>query len=136
MNVTAVFEKGGEKNFSCFLEEDTGKCGLLGYGNSAKQAEEDLFLARREYIEIDGEDVPEITITRRKFDVGSFFSYYPLNITQFAKFAGLNASQLRQYVSGSRNPCRKKKIEIQEAVQSLGKILSGGGCAIDTDPLS
>lgn len=130
MDVTLVFEKGGEKNYSCFVEEDTGKCGLLGYGNTAKQAEDDLFVARKEYIEIDGKDIPELNVIKREFDVGAFFDYYPLNITQFAKFANINSSQLRQYVSGQRRPSKPTLEKIEVAIRQLGRIFQNESCAL------
>ena len=130
MDVTVVFEKSGDKYFSCFVEEDTGKCGFIGYGRTARQAEEDLLIEPEEYRSMGETDVPDIVIKRRKFDIGSFFDYYPINITQFAKFAKINASQLRQYVSNKRNPSRKTEAQIMDAVRNLGKIFVNDDCAI------
>lgn len=132
MDVTLVFEKGGEKNFSCFIEEKTGDCGLIGYGPTAKIAEDDIEVGRKEYLEM-GFDLPELNVVRRKFDIGAFFDYFPLNVTQFAKFAGMNASQLRQYASCQRNPSKKTKERIENAIHSLGKILMNEGRAIGID---
>lgn len=132
MDVTLVFEKGGDKNFSCFIEEDTGKCGFIGYGPTARIAEEDIEVERKEYMEM-GEDVPSFNVVRKKFDIGAFFDYFPINVTQFAKFAGINASQLRQYASCQRNPSKKTKENIENAIRSLGKILMDESYAIGID---
>lgn len=132
MDVTVVYERGGDKNFSCFVEEDTGKCGLAGYGPSAQEAEKDMFVARNEYIEM-GETVPEINIKRRKFDVGAFFDYYPINVTQFARLAGINASQLRQYASNKRKPCKKTLDKLTDAAHNLGKKLMNESYAFGID---
>jgi hypothetical protein len=136
VDVTLVYEKAGDKNFSCFVEEEFEKFGLTGFGTTAKQAEDDLFVAKNEIEEElakKGDKMPEIVVKGRKFDVGSFFDYYPINITQFAKFAGINASQLRQYVSNQRNASKKKEMQIMDAVRSLGKIFVNEGCAIGID---
>lgn len=130
--MTFIYEKAGDKDYSCFVEEDTGKCGLAGYGSSAMEAERDLYITRDEYLK-EGENVPEIEVSKRTFDIGSFFDYYPINITQFAKFAGINASLLRQYVSNKRNPSNKRKSQIMDKIKELGKVFMNESCAIGID---
>lgn len=126
-SVTLVFEKQEEGNFSCFVEEKFDNFGLVGYGSTSREAEEDLYLSAketREILEEKGMSMPELAYEKRKFDVGSFFSYYPyFNISQFAKHSGLNPSQMRQYASGNRKPTKEKKEKINAAIRSLAETL-------------
>ena len=51
--VTIQVEKGKqEKNFSCFMVENLPDFGLAGYGNTAKQAIEDMYVAQKEIKEL------------------------------------------------------------------------------------
>lgn len=105
--VTVIVEKGkGDKNFSCFVADELPGFGLAGYGRTAKEAMDDLYIAQdetREILKEKGETMPELEFTF-KFDVGAFFDYYPLNISAFAKYIGMNAAQLRQYASAIKEP--------------------------------
>ena len=107
------------------MEDEFSKFGLIGYGKTAREAEADLFVALKETKEDLGEDnVPDMEIGFRKFDVGAFFSYYPFfNITQFSKFVGINAAQMRQYASGIRRPTKQKKDDINRAVRYIVETL-------------
>lgn len=119
--ITVSFETINAGSFSCIMEDEFEKFGLIGYGKTAREAESDLFVSLSETKENLGEgNVPDIEIGFRKFDVGAFFSYYPFfNITQFAKFAGINATQMRQYASGIRRPTKQKKEDINRAVSGI-----------------
>ncbi len=105
--LTVIVEKGkGERNFSCFVAEDWSKYGLIGYGGTAREAMEDIKVSAQECKELAeerGEEWPELEFTYL-FDVGAFFDYYPLNISAFAKYIGMNAAQLRQYASAIKEP--------------------------------
>lgn len=124
-NVTVSFETQNAGAFSCIVEDEFEKFGLIGYGKTAREAEADMFVAADEIrAELGKDEVPEIEITYRKFDVGSFFSYYPFfNITQFSKYAGINASQMRQYASGIRKPTKQKVEQINNAIRVLVETL-------------
>ena len=123
--ITVSFETINAGSFSCIMEDEFDKFGLIGYGKTAREAEADLFVALRETKEGLGDgDVPDIEIGFRKFDVGAFFSYYPFfNITQFSKFVGINAAQMRQYASGIRRPTKQKKDDINRAVRYIVEAL-------------
>ena len=123
--ITVSFETINAGSFSCVMEDEFDKFGLIGYGKTAREAEADLFVALKETKEDLGEDnVPDMEIGFRKFDVGAFFSYYPFfNITQFSKFVGINAAQMRQYASGIRRPTKQKKDDINRAVRYIVETL-------------
>ncbi|EFL46949.1 hypothetical protein HMPREF9296_2510 [Prevotella disiens FB035-09AN] len=123
MEVTVFFEKN-DKLFSCVVEQDINNCSLIGYGTSAQKAEDDLENLRKEYNAM-GKNIPELNIVERRFDIGSLFNYYPINISQFATYSGINASLLRQYVSGHRAASKKRQEQIENAIKVLGhKLLS------------
>ena len=124
-SITVSFETISAGSFSRVMEDEFSKFGLIGYGKTAREAEADLFVALKETKEDLGEDnVPDMEIGFRKFDVGAFFSYYPFfNITQFSKFVGINAAQMRQYASGIRRPTKQKKDDINRAVRYIVETL-------------
>ena len=133
--VTVSFETINAGSFSCIMEDEFEKFGLIGYGKTAREAEADLFVALSETREDLGDrEVPVIEIGFRKFDVGAFFSYYPFfNITQFAKFVGINATQMRQYASGARRPTKQKKDDINRALNGIIETLSEDSRAFRID---
>lgn len=123
MKVTVYVEKQpGEKGCSCFIKERFDGCALAGYGATVDKAVEDILTARKELVEM-GRDIPELEIDCR-YDVWSFFDKYPINITAMARRMGINASLLRQYVSGVRKPSRKRVEEIEAAIRDFGRELS------------
>ena len=133
--VKVTFEAQGDNSYSCIVNEKFDKFGLIGYDSTARAAEEDVFVALSELKErLGSEDVPQIEISRRSFDVPSFFSYYPyFNITQLAKFEGLNAAQLRQYVSGVRKPTKQKLEQLNEAIRHVAETFLSDSRAFSID---
>ncbi len=134
-SVTVSFEMQEAGSFSCIVEDEFDKFGLIGYGKTAREAEADMFTAAEETREdLGADEVPEIEIGFRKFDVGSFFSYYPFfNITQFAKFVGMNATQMRQYASGARRPTKQKKDQLNAVIRQLSETLLSDSRALSID---
>lgn len=123
MKVIANVEREpGEKNFSCHMNVEKLKTGVLGCGSSAKAAIADMLGGWRDTVEDlkeDGIDVPELDIEYR-FDVGSLFSYYDfVNIAGVAREIGVNPSVMRQYAIGKRKPSAERKTEIMVGFRSL-----------------
>ena len=124
MKVVACIEKQpGTKNCSCFLEESIDKVRLIGYGETVDDAIDDLLEARKEAVE-EGRNIPELEFTF-KYDLWAFFDKFPMNATIVAKQIGINASLMRQYISGNKKPSKKRMEEIQEGIRLIGKQLSG-----------
>ena len=102
--VTVVVESGKDL-YSCFMTgTDDLTFGLTGDGKTAKAAMEDFLIAdkeMREFYEEEGKEYPDLEF-HFVFDVGAFFNYYPLSISAFAKYIGMNASLLRQYAAGRK----------------------------------
>lgn len=74
MKVYATIEREpGEENFSCLLETDSLKSSVLGVGNTAKQAIEDMqngLNDLKECFEEEGKSMPELEIEYR-FGIGA-----------------------------------------------------------------
>ena len=134
VKTSVTFEMQSDKLFACIVDHEFPKYGLIGYGKTAREAEDDVFTEIQEEREDGNKDAADIEITFRKFDVGSFFSYYPFfNITQFARFVGMNAAQVRQYASGIRQPTTQKKEQLNAAIQELIKTLHSDSRSISID---
>jgi hypothetical protein len=115
-----------EKNFSCYMVDKFPDFHLAGFGNSAKQAMEDIFVAKeeiKELLEEEGKQMPELVFEFR-YDIGSFFDYFSyLNINGVAKKAGINASLMRQYAMGIHEPSKKRKQQILDCLHRISKEL-------------
>lgn len=126
MKVLAIVERGkGKGNFSCFVPESIMDCGIGGYGTTAREAMEDAKLNVQEYKEMkaeEGKTFPDVELDFR-FDVGSFFDYYPIDVTAFAKYIGMNASVVRQYVTSLRQPREEQIRKIRNGIDQLSRDL-------------
>ncbi len=138
MKVLAIVERGkGKRNFSCFAPEVIGKYGLTGYGATAREAMEDIKVSVQEAKEMaaaEGEEFPDVEFDFR-FSVGAFFDYYPLDVTAFAKYIGMNASVLRQYVTALREPRQVQIDKIREGIATLTNDL-GLGLMVTQPPVA
>lgn len=140
LTLLAIVERGnGKGNFSCFATESVGNYGLNGFGRSAREAMEDIKEAAREFREMaaeEGKDFPEEIEFDFRLDVGSFFDYYPLDVTATAKYIGINPSILRQYVSSIREPQKKQIDKINAGLERLAHDLGCGLKMIDRPAVS
>lgn len=129
VKVTAYVERGkGKRNFACWVKEDIDKCGLAGYGGTAHEAMENIKVTVEEYKEIkagEGKEFPDVEF-EYKLDIGSFFDYYPVDVTAFAKYIGMNASVLRQYAAGLRTPKPEQVEKFRKGVQKFSNDLASG----------
>lgn len=127
--VTVVVESG-KGGFSCFMTKDSDdlKFCLIGDGKTVKAAMEDFLVADKEMRESFAEDGMEYPDLEFHFvlDVGAFFNYYPLSITAFAKYIGMNASLLRQYAAGIKSPQGKSLEKIRQGVEKLRENIDTG----------
>lgn len=124
-----VLVETGRDLFACFMTgaDDLG-FGIHGDGKTARKAIEDFCLARDEmkaFYQKEGKAFPELEFDF-VLDVGAFFSYYPINVTAFAEYAGMNASLLRQYACGLRTPTEKSIKKITAAINQFVSDISAG----------
>ncbi|TDW96188.1 hypothetical protein [Dinghuibacter silviterrae] len=60
-----------------------------------------------------------------KYDLSALFEKFDyLKISNVAKIAGMNASLLRQYVTGKKHASKSQAKKIEEAIHCIGKELS------------
>ena len=50
-----------------------------------------------------------------------FLIHKEININEFAKIVGINASLLRNYINGFKKPSKEREREIQEKLHEIGK---------------
>lgn len=127
--VTVVVESG-KGGFSCFMANDSDDLnfGIIGDGKTARAAMNDFLVAEkemREFYEEEGKEFPDLEF-RFVLDVGSFFDYYPLSISAFAKYIGMNASLLRQYAAGIKEPRGKSLEKIRQGIAKIKGDLDAG----------
>ena len=138
VKILAIVERGrGKGNFTTFATENVENCGFSGGGSSAREAMNDTYIAAQEMRELKAEEgvtLPDIEFDFR-FDVGSFFDYYPIDVTAFAKYIGMNASVLRQYVTGIREPKEDTIKRIREGIDKLSRDL-GMNLMVERPPVS
>lgn len=124
-----VIVETGKDLYSCFMSgADDLRFGLFGDGRTAHKAIDSFKAAYEEmkgYYAGQGWDFPELEFNFI-LDVGAFFSYYPINVTAFADYVGMNASQLRQYACGLRTPTKKNIERIRQGIEQVTKDILAG----------
>ncbi len=123
MKVTAVIEKGSDNFFSIYTEEDYPGCGFGGYGESVAEAREDYMASIREMRELaleEGKAFPEDIQVEFRYDIPSFFNYFDwINISAFAKQAGINESKMRAYKAGLSTASEKTLNKIRSTLKDM-----------------
>lgn len=124
-----VIVETGKDLFSCFMVgKNIGLTGLVGDGKTARKAIDDFRLCyeeEKQYSKEQGREVPNLEF-EFIFDIGAFFSYYMINVSAFAKFAGINASLLRQYACGLKSPTKNTIGKIREAIDKYKMDIDAG----------
>ena len=125
-----VIIETGRDVFSCFMSNKSEDLGFLitGTGKTVAEAMADFHIAKDEMyasLREEGKAVPDLDYYF-VMDVGAFLNYYPINVTSFAKYIGLNPSLMRQYASGLRTPKDKNLAKIREGIQRVAKDIAEG----------
>lgn len=126
MKINAVIEKNEKNYYQISSEDELFDCCFGGYGYSVVEAKEDFAKSIQEAIEIakeegyDVSNVKEISV-EYKYDIQSFFNYFDwINISRFAKMAGINESKMRQYKSGLAYASERTTTKILKTIQAIG----------------
>lgn len=126
MKTIALIEKGKDGTFGIFTPAiDTT---IIGSGASVAEAKLDFENSVREILaSYEGEVLPTelqgITF-EYKYDVASLFNYYSwINVSKFARIAGINPSLMRQYKSGNTYISEHQALKIENALHQLGNEL-------------
>ena len=124
-----VIVETGKDLFACFMVgEYAGLTGLYGDGKTARKAIDDFYLCYEEEKQDcreKGKEVPDLEF-KFIFDIGAFFSFYMINVSAFAAYAGMNASLLRQYACGLKSPTKATIKKIKDAIERYKKDIAAG----------
>ena len=129
MKTIALIEQGKDGSFTIFTPNL--QCTITGSGQDVKTAKKDFSNSVSEMIlsySETGRSLPKelqnLTF-EYKFDIASLFDYYNwINVTKFAKIAGINASLMRQYKKGLSYISEKQANKIESTLHKLGNELS------------
>lgn len=126
MKANIIIEMASDGGFACYMQEEIPHISLTGYGDSAREAKEDLLQTYEDMKDIlaeEGKEIPQLEFVYH-YDMKSFFDYFDfLNVSKVAQLAGINPSLMRKYTSGvtmAREPQYRK---LQKAVQSFASEL-------------
>lgn len=120
--LTVVVEMAADGTFGCYIEDEDKDFGVAGYGPTSEKAIEDFRTADREIREeyaTMGREIPEYDYVF-KYDLRSFFDYFDcFNTKKIAEKAGINYTQLNQYLTGRRNASRKQYEKLADCIQHI-----------------
>lgn len=124
VNVTAIIERASDGGFSTYMLESFEKFAAYGFGNTAEEAKEDLFVAIEELREELGDDVPQMNITF-KYDITSFLAEFrdKFDLSGLQIITGLKRKRLQEYLSGKRHPSPKTVRKIEQSVHDFASKL-------------
>lgn len=130
MKITAIVERNDNGYYQISSDDEIMGCCFGGYGYSVNEAKEDFFKSIEEMKDIISERGVELSQEEKditvefKYDIPSFFNCFKwINISQFAKLAGINPSQMRQYKSGVSSASEPTMRKIIKAVNDIGSEL-------------
>ena len=130
MKIIGTIEKSKSGYYSIYPDQDILDCAPFGYGLRIEEARNDFMQGIKELRELKREElgsVPrafeELTVDFR-YDISTIFEQFDfLNVSRFAKYAGINESKMRQYTSGVSRPGVKASKKISQAFKQLGQQL-------------
>ena len=115
-------EKSTDGSFGCYPEDETLDFGVAGYGAPAEEAIADFKMTYEEMKEDcakAGEEIPDCEF-EFKYDLKSFFDYFDcFNVKKIAEKAGINYTQLNQYLTGHRNASRAQYDKLSGAIRKI-----------------
>jgi len=129
MITTALIERGKDGSFGIFTPDINHT--IIGDGDTVEEAKADFENSVREmilsYTET-GRAIPDELKDIQfvyKYDIASMFDYYNwINVSQFARKAGINPSLMRQYKMGKTYISENQIGKIENTLHSLGNELA------------
>ena len=129
MTTIALIEKGKDGTFGIFTPDIDST--IIGEGNTVAEAKADFENSVKEVVESyieHGDELPEELKDIQfvyKYDVASIFNYYDwINVSRFAKKAGINPSLMRQYRMGKTYISENQTEKIEKTLHALGSELT------------
>ena len=127
MKILAIIEKGTDGLYSIYSDDMLLNHGLGGYGASVDEAKADFMESIKEAKGmITEQSIPlpnemEYIDLTFKYDLQSFFNYFDwINVSQFAKKAGINESKMRQYKNGLAFAGESTTKKILDTIKNIG----------------
>ncbi|MCM1489598.1 MAG: pilus assembly protein HicB [Muribaculum sp.] len=128
MKLTAIIEKGDGKFYTIYTPDGIPKYHIGGCGESVEEAQNDYMECIAEMREIareDGNQFPEDIEVEFRYDIPSFFNYFDwINISAFAKQAGINESKMRAYKAGISTASEKTLNKIRATIKDMCAAMS------------
>jgi len=128
--VKAFIERGSDGTYGVYvdLEDNTLNYGILGEGNSAREAMEDFkigYLEMKELFEDEGKHFVEADFEFH-YDTASFLEYYTeyFSIAGLSRLTGIHQGQLSHYLTGHRKPRPKTVVKIEQSIHRFAKEIS------------
>jgi len=129
MKTIALVEKGKDGTFGIYTPHLQAT--IIGEGATVAEAKADFENSVREMLASytkNGEEIPEELKEiefEYKYDVASVFNYFDfINVTKFAKWAGINSALMRAYKSCDTYISEKQAKKIESALRQIGRELS------------
>lgn len=123
-----VIVEASSTGFGTFSDD---LAGITGYGKTIPEAKKDFIDALQAVLDLNAEEgTPDPDLNdgnfeyTYKYDLPSIFAHFGmLDVTNFAKRIGLNASLLRQYKAGLAMASERQKKRIEKGLHDLGREL-------------
>lgn len=126
---TALIERGKDGTFGIYTPDIEHT--IVGEGNTVEEAKADFENSVIEVIQLykdEGRELPSELKGIKfsyKYDIASLFNYYDwINVSKFAKRAGINSSLMRQYRMGNTYISENQTYKIENTLHALGKELA------------
>lgn len=131
MKIKAVIERNENNFYAITCDDVIAGCHFGGYGYSAQEAKFDFMEGIAESLETAREMGKDVSVTPEeievefRYDIPSFFNYFDwINISAFAKQAGINESKMRAYKSGLATASEKTLSKILATIKTMGAAMS------------
>lgn len=128
MKLIAVIEKSSDKFYSIYTENNDLEWGFAGYGESVEKAQNDYMASINEMRDMAKEEAkpfPSEIDVEFRYDIPSFFNYFDwINVSAFAKKAGINESKMRAYKAGVAFASEKTLNKIKGTLKSMCEQMS------------
>lgn len=127
MKVTGIIERNDNGYYQISSADELCDHALGGYGYSVSEAKEDFLKSIEEAKEMITDETGALPDQFKEikaefqYDIPSFFNYFDwINVSAFAKKAGINESKMRAYKSGLATASEKTMERIFATIKAIG----------------
>lgn len=127
MKITATVERTDTNFYSIISENVIAGCHFAGYGDSVHEAKQDFYEGIEESLRCAREMGKEVPVAANdievefRYDIPSLFNDFDwINVSAFAKIAGVNESKMRAYKAGVATASEKTTTKILTTLRKMG----------------